>query len=206
MSLEAKREIQSAFLRAIQPDSVQIWFRIMSLPPSPFLVLARVVRISSFNGRFLLVIGAAFALLSALAHVAFGAIIGCLVAGAGAMEMHGSSLLRQGESRGLGWLIRAELGLLGLVLCYASLNLIAFDPALVERSLTPDMLKTLDQAKVTKEQFLEYARIFNIVFFSGVCVASLLYQGGLAFFYSRKRAAVVEAIDSHDVEPAHDDA
>ncbi len=171
---------------------------------SPSLILARVVRISSFNGRFLLVIGGAFALLSALAHTAAGAIIGCLVAGAGAIEMHGSSLLRHGETRGLGWLIRAELGLLGLVLCYAALNLIAFSPALVEQSLTPDMLKTLEDAGLTKEQFLHYAQIINTVFFSAVCVATVIYQGGLAYYYSRKRPAVIHAIESLESDVDHD--
>jgi hypothetical protein len=171
-------------------------------PLAPDIVLSRVVRVGTIDGRLLLIVAGLFALLSAAGRDVLGAAVGCLAAGAGALELHGVSLLRQGAARGMAWLVRAQLGLLALMLGYAGLRLALFDPELVRKQLelAPQLREPITQAGLTEDEFIAFtARVHGIIF-TVVIGITLLYQGGLARYYHRRRPLVAQALADDRVE------
>jgi hypothetical protein len=168
-------------------------------PPLPSEILARVLRLASVNGRIVMIVAATLAILHAAAYQATGAIVGCLVAGAGALELHGAGLLRAGEVRGVDWLVRSQLLLLATMLIYAAIQIVAPDLSQLDKvKFTPDMLQTLEQLQLTKEQF---DRIRYAVFYATVGLVTLIYQGTMAVYYHRRRPAIAAAL----TEQAYDD-
>jgi len=63
-------------------------------------VLRRVLRVAHFDGTCVLTVAGALALASAAYHDFTGTGIGLLVAGAGAIELHGAAMMRHGEIAG----------------------------------------------------------------------------------------------------------
>ena len=169
----------------------------MKAPPIlPEETLRRVLRIARFDGISVAAIAGVFALLAAAGHDVSGAVIGVIVAGAGASELHGVSLLHAGEPRGMRWLIGSQLYLLTAILGYVMWRLGSPDPRMVDAmraALTSDQRQLLQQSGVTETEFLQMA--MRLVYFC-VGVATLIYQGGMVIYYSRRRAAVVQALET----------
>jgi hypothetical protein len=115
-----------------------------SKPPLlPTEIVARLLRVAHFDGGSVLVLCGVLAIASAWYGDFTGAIIGVLIAGAGAFELHGAGLIKAGEPRGLKWLIASQLYLLGTILSYVGWRLVSYDPAAVRQLLEP-MLHTSD--------------------------------------------------------------
>lgn len=160
----------------------------------PFLpdeVLARVHRLARRDGSSMLVIAGVFAVLAALAGDGVGAITGLLVAGAGALELHGAALLNDGEPRGMSWLIGSQAFLLATILGYCTLRLLHHEiPPLPE-----EMRSLIDQSAaelgLTAEQYLQ--RVYRLGLWL-VAILSVLYQGGMIVYYARRREAVARAL------------
>src|SRR5262249_17978142 len=94
------------------------------IPPLlPQETLLRVLRVARFDGTGALILGGTFALMMASEHDFPFAAIGLLAAGAGAIELHGAALLKQGESRGMSWLVASQPYLLLVILAYCALRL-----------------------------------------------------------------------------------
>src|SRR3954468_14773234 len=69
----------------------------MQQPPLlPIETLTRVHRVARFDGLSVVLIASIGAIFAAIGKDQTGAFIGLLVAGAGAMELHGASMLRAG--------------------------------------------------------------------------------------------------------------
>jgi hypothetical protein len=167
-------------------------------PPLPAEILHRVLRLATFDGRIIMIVAGTLALLHAAAYQVDSAIVGCLVAGAGALELHGAGLLRAGDARGVDWLVRSQLLLLATLLIYSAIQLISPDLSQIGRvKFTPEMMQTLDTLKLTKEEF---ALLTNTIVYVTVGAVTLIYQGAMAFYYSRHRRAVTLALeeDSYD--------
>ena len=162
-------------------------------PPLPSEILARVLHVATLDGRLLMIVAGTLAILHAAAYQATGAIIGCLVAGAGALELHGTGMLRLGDARGMNWLVRSQLVLLAIMLIYASVKLLT--PAeliMKEIHFTDELTQTLEQTGLSK---LQFARLFQLVAYPTIGLVTLLYQGAMAIYYHRRRAAVSTALD-----------
>ena len=165
-----------------------------SPPPQPAAVLARVLRVSTFEGRTVLVIGAAGGLLSALLGDWFGAVVGALVAGAGAVELHGGQLLRLGQSRGMNWLVRSQLLLGNTILLYCAIRLLSTSVASLDAQMTPDIRSALSQSGMgVKDIEVLAVKLYRLVY-TIVAVVTLLYQGGMALYYHRRRKIVTEGL------------
>jgi hypothetical protein len=165
-------------------------------PPLPIEILMRVIRLASTDGRLVLWLSGCFALLSGAGHDIVGAIAGCAAAGAGAIEVHGSTLLRQGETRGLDWVIRAQLVLLASILIYAGARLVSFHPTLISSHITPDVQDKITDLGITREQFIAATRTLYMVVYAVVGFVSLIYQGGMVRYYVNRRTAIEQAL--HD--------
>lgn len=169
-------------------------------PPLPREVLARTIRLASADGRLVLWLSGLCAVFAAAGHEVIGAIAGCAAAGAGAVELHGSTLLRQEDPRGVDWLIRGQLLLLAVILIYAAarLNLVDASVETLRERITPDMDEKLAQLGATREQVLQSYRTLHQLFYSLVGFVALIYQGAMARYYARRRATIHQALQEHE--------
>ena len=160
-------------------------------PLLPEETLIRVLRIARLDGMSVAVIAGVFALLSALAGDAIGAIVGLLVAGAGAIELHGATLLRHGETRGIDWLVSSQVFLLVTMLGYCGLRLLhpAVEPLLA--TVTDEMRASLETIGWTTDQFVHL--VYRTTYLA-VAVVTFIYQGGMALYYLRRRGPIARAL------------
>jgi len=167
-------------------------------PPLPSEIFLRLLRVASLDGRILMIVAGTLAVLHAAAHQGTDALVGCLVAGAGALELHGAGLLRNGERRGLNWLVRSQLLLLATLLIYASLQLAHPNLADLQKTIvTPDLLQALKEVNVAPDHF---ALLVNSTTYVTLGLVSLIYQGGMAVYYYRRRNSVSLALQEFFAE------
>lgn len=160
-------------------------------PLLPAEVLDRVLRLARFDGLSVVAVAGSLALVAATLGDRVGAVVGLVVAGAGAIELHGASLLSRGEARGLHWLVRSQLLLLGAIIGYCAWRLLRPDLAPLHTAVTPDMQEQLELIGWTVDQFI--GLVYQLTYIC-VAVVTLLYQGGMALYYWRRRTAVAEAL------------
>jgi hypothetical protein len=151
-----------------------------------------------FDGMSVLIIAGGFALLSAGSRDVSGAVIGLLIAGAGAIELHGVSLLRA-RRNGMKWLVSSQLYLMGTILAYVGFRLARPDVAWMLPYVTGEAAEPIVQAAqqegMTVEQLLVGAMS---MFYLLVGVITVLYQGAMTIYYLRRRAAVELALQEEE--------
>lgn len=167
----------------------------MKPPLLPAEVLRRVVRVSMLDGISVLVVAGLCALVSASWRDVPGAVVGLLVAGAGAIEMHGAGMLRSGDGRGMRWLYWGHFQIGLCMMVYIALRVSSPDIATMQKAVTPEVAEQLkqisEQTGMTVDQML--VSFMRIVYFS-LAAATVIYQGGMTIYYSRRQAAVAAAI------------
>ncbi len=167
----------------------------MQQPPLlPEETFARVCRVARFDGMSVLVLAGAVALVSATVGDVLGATVGLLAAGAGAIELHGVTVLHHGEPRGMKWLVGSQFTLLAVILGYCALQLIRAKVPEVPPELEPMIQMNADLWEMSKHDFL--LMMFNRVLYSALAFATVVYQSAMAFYYLRRRAAVVRALET----------
>jgi hypothetical protein len=167
----------------------------MQPPLLPTEALSRVQRIARVDGMGALMLATFFALTSAAIGDIAGAIVWLLVAGSGAIELHGAMLLREAEKRGVNWLIASQFLLLFVVLTLCAWRLTHYDPTALREALTDEMKSTLVQANYEEEDFL---RTVYIVTYGATAAAVFVYKICLARYYLRRREAVCAALDAEN--------
>ena len=164
----------------------------MKAPPLlPEETLIRVLRVARLDGLSVLVISGVFALVSALAGDGLGAVVGLLVAGAGAVELHGATLLEHGEPRGMDWLTGSQVFLLATIVLYCALRL--YHPVIeqMRAAMTDEMKISLEAAGWRLDEFMHFVYRTTYV---AVAIVTTVYQGGMAVYYWRRREAVTRAL------------
>lgn len=151
----------------------------------------RVLRLAKFDGLGVLLLGGVFALMAAGGQDVPFAVVGLLAAGAGAIELHGASLLRDGDERGMNWLLASQPFLLVVIWGYCGLRLTHFEvPPL------PDGMGEL--ATVSAAQWGmtvdEYFQTLNLITVVVLATLALGYQGGMTLYYWRRRGPVAQAL------------
>jgi hypothetical protein len=166
----------------------------MQQPPLlPEETLVRVLRLARFDGTGVLVLGSIFALMAASAGEVRFAIIGVLAAGAGAVELHGAALLRQGEPRGMNWLIASQPFLLTVILAYCALRLWLMEIPPVPEAFQGVFAMNAQQWGMSVPQF---QRTLNAITATAVAAASFGLQGGMMIYYVKRREPVEKALSS----------
>ena len=164
------------------------------MQPPPILpeeTLRRVLRLAWFDGLSVLIIAGAFGLLSAVAKDHPGAIVGMLVAGAGAVELHGVALLRAARAEGMNWLVGSQLFLMAAMLGYCAFRITHPTLPPIPPQLAAMLDQTSEQLGITKEEYLRFVYRLS---FQLIAAVTVVYQGGMSFYYLRRRAAVVAAL------------
>ena len=167
-----------------------------SVPPLlPEEVLDRTQTLARRNGWSIVLVAGLAALSSAAQHDVINAVLALLAAGCGAMEIHGAGLLRLGEPRGTGWMIRGELLLLVVIVIYCSVRLL--HPNLDElRAAFQLSLKVpggeerwreIQQLGFTEE---EWVLLLNKMVAITFAFVSFFYQGGMAICYAKRKRAI----------------
>lgn len=172
-------------------------------PLLPFEALSRVLRTARMNGTVTLAIAGTFALISASDHDYIGTTIGLAIAAAGAMELHGLTVLHNREERGISWLIWSQFVLMTLVLGYAYFKIThppieelrASFNTLYSAEKMAELKKAEEQLGLSDDQLL---KLLNSFTWGLIALVTLLYQGGMMIYYSRRRKAVNEALQLED--------
>jgi hypothetical protein len=168
----------------------------MQQPPLlPEETLLRVLRLARFDGMGVMMLGGLFALFAATARDFPFAAIGLLASGAGAIELHGAALLRQGDPRGMNWLVASQPYLLVVILCYC-----AFRLWMLELPPVPESFKNLFEMSARQWGLTveEYQRTLNRVTAIAVAIAAVGFQGGMMIYYLRRRAPVYRALTEEE--------
>jgi hypothetical protein len=164
----------------------------MQQPPLlPEETLHRVLRVAKVNGMSVLMIAGFVALVSAMGGEYMGAIFGLLVAGAGAIELHGEGLLREGRSRGMSWLVGSQLYLMTVVIVYCAIRLTNLVIPPIPESLRPILELGASQWGMTTQEYILMVWRLNLRLFA---LLTFFYQGGMAFYYVRRREPVARAL------------
>ena len=164
----------------------------MQQPPLlPEETLVRVLRLARFDGMGAMVLGGMFALFAGAARDFPFAAIGLLASGAGAIELHGAALLRQGDPRGMRWLVASQPFLLAVILCYCALRLWFIELPPIPASFQSVFKASAEQWGVSVE---EYQRVLNRITLLAVAAVSCGFQGGMMFYYLRRRKPVAQAL------------
>jgi hypothetical protein len=173
----------------------------MQQPPLlPEETLMRVLRLARLDGLGLLVLGSIFALMAAAGQEGPFAAIGLLAAGAGAIELHGVGLLREGEPRGMDWVIASQPFLLLVIWCYAGLRLLLFEIPPLPEGMGELAAVGAAQWGLSIEAYFERV---NTVTAAVLSVVALGYQGGMTIYYLRRRRPVIQAFEqwAEPIEP-----
>jgi hypothetical protein len=173
-----------------------------STPPSPEKTLTRVLKLARMEAWTAMAIGAGGAALFLLVFGDwFSVVVGSLIAGCAGVELRGLALLRQGEARGMRLLVRSQLLLIGTILAYAAIawfkNSADSFNAQLEKGpleLRQGFASTANLIGATPEGLVALVvKMIHLVLLILV-LATLVYQGGMALYYHRRRAIVQEAL------------
>jgi hypothetical protein len=163
----------------------------MNPPLLPSEALRRVLRVARFDGMSVLGVAGAFALASGASRDVSGAVIGLLVAAAGAIELHGVSLIKEGRPSGMRWLILSQAYLLATILAYAGYRFARPSIDWIKPYVTQDIVDLGRQNGLTVDELLTQS--FQSLYVM-VALATLVYQGGMMIYYLRRRASVERAV------------
>lgn len=163
------------------------------------------MRISVIDGRVLVFLAGGFGLVSLLMADWLGALVGGLAATAGMIELHGRRQLRAGEIIGVNWLVRSQIVLLTVIVTYVVYRYFTYDPlpslqqieqafASAQRAQGMEPTPLAEMVGMTNEQMLILAKKSAHSAYLTVGVATVLCQGGLAYYYHRKGPIIARAL------------
>jgi hypothetical protein len=173
----------------------------MKPPPLPLEILARVTRVARFDGTSILAVSGSVALLSAAYRDVTGASVGLLVAAAGAIELHGVGLLRTNNIAGVRWLVSAQVWLMGVILAYVAYRIARPDIEGFLQFVTagPVADSFAQAATEAGETLRQYVIDAFRAFYVAVALLTVVYQGGMAVYYLRRRGAIQVALEEDEV-------
>ena len=138
-----------------------------------------------------LLLGGIFALMAAASRDFPFAAIGLLASGAGAIELHGLALLREGEPRGMRWLITSQPFLFVVILSYCAMRLWLVELPPIPETFQGLFATSAQQWGMTVEQ---YQHALNRITALAVATVAALFQGGMTLYYVRRREPVYRAL------------
>lgn len=164
----------------------------MQQPPLlPEQILARTLRVAAIDGGSVLLVASLFAILAAAGGQAAIASFGLAGAAAGAIELHGASLLRHGYQRGMRFLIGSQPLLLLTILGYCAWRLQHVEIPPIPEWARDSLQLSADQLQLSVD---DYLRLVYRLTYWGLAFVSVLFQGGMTLYYLRRRKAVSLAL------------
>lgn len=164
-------------------------------PPLPYEILDRVCRLARFEGRSLLILAGFFSLIAAYQSDGIGAFVGCLAAAVGVIELNGVNRLRQASLSGLSWIVWSQIALLLTILAYCVLRLTSFDPEAAALLINAEVRAEFAELGLREDQILPMLKKSYVGLYVTVGLVSVVYQGGMAVYYHRRREAIRRALE-----------
>lgn len=163
-------------------------------PPLPGEKARRALRIARIDGLILVILAGGFALVSSACADLPGAVAGFAAAACGYMELRGRHRLQNGDASGTKLLIGCQLALLGVILLYVVYQYFCYDPAPALTRIDSLLADTTESAGLGKTGLAELLGLTPVqlnhlarLVVKGSCLLvgalSLLFQGGMAFYY-----------------------
>ena len=119
---------------------------------------------------------------------------GVLAAGWGLAEIHGADKLRNGDPRGIDWMIWSQLGLMMTVFIYAGWMMTHLDAVELLNRMPPLARENLEDkfeaAGLPLDEMPAVFRSMSTLVYSLVALLTFVFQGMMARFYHRSRPAV----------------
>lgn len=171
--------------------------------------LQRVLTISRVDSIVVIVCASASLAVSLLSENWIFGLFSALALAAGAMERHGHLQLRDGLIEGLQWLTGAQGCLYTVTIGYVFWRWQYFDgaaywadiPGPAREQITAQMVAAGLNPETDRPLLLQS---MNFIICATLFVVSTLYQGGLAFWYSRQRLALAEALENPSTTSAEE--
>lgn len=173
-----------------------------ALPPVlPDRSLRRLLAVARVDGWSIVIVAGLGCFYSLLTGSWLAAGTAALVVLAGMGELHGRRLLLERKASGLRWLIGAQLCLLAIVWTYAICRWWFFDPAALWAELPAFVQTEIDRQLLAAGLLPELDRplllqMMNALTCLLLVILTLLYQGGMALYYTLKRRAVTAALQT----------
>jgi hypothetical protein len=131
--------------------------------------------------------------------------MGLFIIVGGVMEIAGYRRLRRRDPDGMKLLVNSQLVVLGAIWAWALPSLLSFDPSYLRDDVIPNVREMLAasgmnldallvQAGLGTDRLVPLVRLFLVVLYGSVMLATLLYQGGMVLYYRHRTAAVTEAL------------
>jgi hypothetical protein len=143
--------------------------------------LARAAALARGNGLFYAACGAITLLIALLQLDWIDVILGAIASAVGAAQVRAAARLRRAEPSAPGALARNELVLLGAIGAYCALELAGLGPS------AADWEAQLDEAAGMELGLGELAESLATTTYATLLAVALLYQGGLALYFLRRR-------------------
>jgi len=170
----------------------------MKAPPLlPEEAFYRTTRVANVDGLCVMAIAGMLALAAASGGNWVGTMIGLAVAAAGAIELHGVSLLRAGRAEGMKWLIASQPYLCAVLLGYCAWRLSAPDLGALKMAVTSELREQIAATGWDEDAFMGLAYRMT---YTAVAIGTLVYQGGMTVYFLRRKDAVIEAVGGEDVD------
>lgn len=160
-------------------------------PLLPAETLNRVLRRAWINGAWVMIVSSFYALLSATEAEVPDVVVALLIAGGGAMALHGYGMLTRGDARGMRWLVTAPLLCMLMLLGICAWQVTHVDLPTLRTVLAPQMKEVHAKFNLTDDQYL------TMIYWGSNAILALVaifYPGGLALYFLRRRAAVATAL------------
>jgi hypothetical protein len=143
-------------------------------------VKAPVLKMAKFDGFGLLVMGVPSMILALFSSSVSGFAIGAVVAGCGWGELDGYKRYIAGRPGARSRLVGSQLILIAAAWSYAAWTLLHPEP------LSPEITDLIKESGDQASEVLGMADNLRFIIAAAICGITLLYQGGLAYYYWSK--------------------
>jgi hypothetical protein len=151
--------------------------------------LARAARMGRANGGGYVVFGSLSLMFSVLGPDVIGLAMGAVLIGAGLVERAGAARLRQADPTAPLFMARAELAVMAAVVIYGILGLTVLP------SLAQELRGQIDGMEELGLDIVEISRSVTTLWYALVIALGLVYQGGMARAFLRRREPLERYLD-----------
>jgi len=144
---------------------------------------ARVLRMAKFDGYGLIVMGIPSVIIACFSSSVVGIAIGAVVTGCGFLELDGFRRFTGGLPGARMRLMGSQLSLIALAWAYAGWSVLHPDP------LSPEVSDLLKASGDNPSDVMALVDRLRWMVAAAICGVSLLYQGGLSYYYWSKTRA-----------------
>lgn len=157
--------------------------------------LRRAARAAYSSAITTLFIGALSALCTAFSMGWQNVLVSAAILAVGCVEYVGAARLRRADPRAASLLMRNQLAFLAVIVLYSIIQLATFSTeTLKKEAVSPEFRQQLHELpsmeRSIDQEMDKWGSIMNFGLYAGLIVVSILFQGGLAWYYATRQKHV----------------